>query len=394
MSTSGRKSRLALALLLAAGCGARTQLNRGDGAAFVDDDPWLKIDGGGASPSRPADAGAPSSDGRAPDGPAGAMAGGEEALRLIAKVLWENDPDPRHLALARSGAIRSAAELEKIVREMLADTRAERGVGRFYRWWLHLDQLATAKKDPQLFPIFPKVVDALAEDVVRFGVGVTLKSDGRFSTLMTATRPFEDMGIIALVGDAGDDPARRPGLLARPGFLALHARPDRPSPTQRGLFIRREVMCDQVPPSPPGVNMNVPPQPPGMTNREQYVQLMVAPPCVGCHQLIDRIGYGLENYDAVGAFRSVDHDKAVDASGVLPATAMGDLTFRGPAELGKLLPSYIGAQRCIVQKWYEFLRGTPPASGDALFASAQQTFGRSGGDMREVIVTILGATPL
>jgi hypothetical protein len=386
------KGRVAVLALLV-GCGSRTTLSTRDASPFVDDDPFLKLDGGaGPGPARALDGGGGSTIGpAAEDGPSGSSATGERALRDIAKLLWQAEPDPRHLALARSGQLRSSADLEPIVREMVADERSAVGVGGFFRWWLGLEELKGASKDPQLFPLFSQVADALGEDVVRFGVEVT-RSDGRFSTLMTAARPYQDMSVAALVGDGGDDP-RRAGLLGRPGLLALHARAERASPVKRGLFVREDLLCQAIPAVPPDVDTRVPPQPAGLTNREQYASLMISPACLGCHALIDDIGYGLENFDAVGAFRLIDHGRMVDASGVLRG-ARGDRSFNGAAELGKLLASDPGAQDCIVSKWFHYLRGAPAQSGDRLLARARDAFGRSGGDMREVIVTVLGAAPL
>jgi len=383
--------RLLVVALLLAGCGSRTSLSTRDAAPYVDDDPFLKLDAGaGPAMARSSDGPVGSLTGPA-DGSRPSSAGAEGALRDIAKLLWETEPDPRHLELARSGQIRSSADLETIVREMLKDPRAAVGVGKFYRWWLNLDDLRMARKDAQLFPLFPKVVDPLIEDVVGFGVNVTL-SDGHFATLMTAARPYADMSVGALVGDRGDDP-RRAGLLGRPGLLALHARPERASPVQRGLFIRRDVLCGELPAHPSNADLRVPPQPAGLTNREQYASL-IGPACRPCHSLMDDIGYGLENFDAVGTFRFLDHGRMIDASGVLRGDNGRDLVFNGLAELGKLLASDAGAQQCIVSKWYRYLRGMPASRGDELLARAQKTFAGSGGDMREVIALVLGAHPL
>ena len=386
--------RLALLALLLAGCGSRTSLSTRDGAPFVDDDPYLKLDAG-RSPLPPADGrgGGPlAADVGVAADVARSSTAAEGVLRDIAKLLWQAEPDPRHLALARSGAIRSATDLDQIVREMLKDPRSEVGVGGFYRWWLHLEDLRTTRKDPQLFPIFPKVVDALIEDVVRFGVEVTLQRDGRFSTLMTASRPYDDMAVSALVGDRGDDP-RRSGLLGRPGLLALHALPERPSPVARGLFVRQDLLCEELPDHPPGVDRRVPPQPPGVTNRQQYAALMTSPACLACHSLMDQIGYGFESFDAVGAFRFVDHGLMIDTSGRIVGSSSGDLTFTGLPELGKILAGHGGAQDCIVARWFQYLRGMPPQAGDRLVLRGQAAFKGSGGDMREAIVGILGGIP-
>jgi hypothetical protein len=379
----------AMVLALAAGCSGRTPLRPTD--AFIDDDPWLKTDA--APDTRPRDGDLVRDGSAGPDGPTGNACPGLDraaALQEVARRLWEGEPDPTDLARAVSGQLCSGAQFEAVIRAMLKDPRAERGVGSFFRSWLRLGELRTVSKDPQRFPEFAGVASFLGDEVERFGIAMTL-TDGRFSSLMTEPRDYGDMQVVRLVRDTGTDRSQRGGLLARPGLLALHARSDRPSPPLRGAFVVRDLLCIEVPPHPPGVGLTVPPQPVQLTNRQHYQSLIGSPTCASCHNLIDPLGYAMENYDAVGRFRSTDNGQTVDAQ-ARASLPSGDLSFRGVVELGKILASTMEARRCVVTRLVAHMSGPDPNM--VLVDRAHGAFEKSGGDLREAIVVALAAFAL
>src|SRR5690606_8910006 len=108
--------------------------------------------------------------------------------------------------------------------------------------------------------------------------------------------------------------------------------PGSTSPSRRGELVLERFMCDGLPPPPPGVEVNLPDPEPGMTRREQLELHRAVPSCANCHNALDPIGFGFENFDGVGTYRTEENGGTIDASGILPTT-MGEVAFTGPVEL-------------------------------------------------------------
>ncbi|MBC8073225.1 MAG: DUF1588 domain-containing protein, partial [Deltaproteobacteria bacterium] len=147
------------------------------------------------------------------------------------------------------------------------------------------------------------------------------------------------------------------GVLTHGSVLATHALPQASSPIHRGLTVRERLLCNDLPPPPPGVVNEAPEVDPGQSTRERYGQHSADPACSGCHELLDPLGFGFEHYDAVGRWRDQDAGVAVDASGSIIGSADGDVPFDGAAELATLLAASEQAQRCYAQQWSTFALG-------------------------------------
>jgi hypothetical protein len=146
-------------------------------------------------------------------------------------------------------------------------------------------------------------------------------------------------------------------LLGAGAILAGHALPQRTSPTARGKFVAESLLCTIVPPPP---NM-VPPLPPqagsDATLRERLTLHREAPACRGCHALMDPMGFGMEDFDAVGLYRTQDNNKPVDASGELKGDGLDGSTFNGLAELGAALRKQPVLAPCLVSQLYAEAQG-------------------------------------
>ena len=156
------------------------------------------------------------------------------------------------------------------------------------------------------------------------------------------------------------DPTMRGGLLGHASILTLTSYPHRTSPVLRGKWVMEEILGTPPPPPPPGVG-TLEAQSRELLTRSVRERLAIHredPACAVCHDAMDNLGYGLENYDAVGAWRLVDGPTKVDSSGVLP----GGRQFSGPAELKDILRADAGVPRCFAEKLltYALGRGLEP----------------------------------
>ncbi len=311
--------------------------------------------------------------------------GAHEAVRRIARLLFKAEPDAA--LLIRAEKIKTVDDLEALVSDLLRDSRAARGVGGFYRWWLELDRLASISPDPKLFSFWsPGLATEMADDAEAFGVAVTLQRDGLFSTLMTGSQVFSSGRLLMVFGR---DPMLRPGILTRPAFAALWAWGTHGSPVQRGMFVRSSVMCMDLPSHPQGTVFDVSNPLPGLTTREHYQSLIRGSACVTCHRLIDPLGYGFENFDAVGVYRLVEAGKAIDASGFLAGPDGASQSFSGPGELVARLAVAPEARNCLVRQWFRYALNRPETPADQpSVQAATRRFEMTGGNLRELIVAV------
>jgi hypothetical protein len=261
-------------------------------------------------------------------GPARRIGDYELASRL-SFFLWSTIPDDRLLQLAGAGKLSQPAVLEAEVHRMLSDPRSHALVDNFAGQWLRIRNLSIVSPNSDLFPDFDDNLRQAFRRETEMLFDSIIREDRNVLDLMTADYTFVNERLARQYGITGiygsqfrrvpvTDPARR-GLLGQGSFLAVTSHAERTSPVLRGKWILENILGLPVPPPPP----NVPPlkerangEKP-RTMREQMAEHRADPACASCHKIMDSIGFALENFDAVGAWRSMDADAPVDASGDL-----------------------------------------------------------------------------
>src|SRR6202044_244982 len=221
------------------------------------------------------------------------------------------------------------AVLEREVRRMLADPKADALVANFAGQWLHLRNVPNALPNSDLFPDFDDNLRQSLRRETELLFESILQEDRSALDLLTADYTFVNerlarhYGIPDIYGprfrrvEITDD-ARR-GLLGQGSILALTSHAERTSPVVRGKWILENILGTPVPPPPPDVpplKGNQEGQKP-RTMREQMAEHRANPVCASCHMAMDSIGFAMENFDAVGAWRAQDAGNPIDASGEL-----------------------------------------------------------------------------
>jgi hypothetical protein len=324
-----------------------------------------------------------------------------EMASRLSYFLWGSMPDPTLSAAADAGELRTREQIEAQARRMLDDPKARRMVGHFYEQWLGYHQLDFIDKDTSMFPTWsPAIAARQRAEAEAFLEHVMFEDDATLATLLTAPYTFVDAelagfyGIEAPAGDGGlglvePQGQQLAGILTQGGVLSAHSKANSTNPIARGIFVREQLLCTIPPPPPDNVDI-VPPTPdPNATTREQFEQHRSDPACSGCHMLFDPIGFGFENYDAVGRFRTTENGFDVDASGELAASDV-DGPFVGPRQLGEKLAGSEQVAQCVARQWFRFSYGrTESAELDACnLDSLDQAFADSGYDMRELLVSL------
>ena len=254
-----------------------------------------------------------------------------ELASRLSFFLWSGPPDEPLLALAAANRLHEPRVLEEQVRRMLRDARAGALAENFAGQWLHLRNLQTIKPNTDFFPDFDDNLRRAFRRETELFFASIVEENRSILDLLTADYTFVDerlahhYGIPNVYGSRfrrvtlpPELDARR-GLLGKGGILMATSHADRTAPSLRGKWLL-ENLLGVPPPAPPA---NVPPLPaePGAapkTMRERLDVHRANPACTDCHALIDPLGFALENFDAVGAWRDFDAGGAVDASGRLP----------------------------------------------------------------------------
>ena len=291
-----------------------------------------------------------------------------ELASRLSYFLWSSLPDAELLEAAGAGTLQ--ANLHDQVTRMLGDEKARALVENFAVQWLELRRLETVTPDPKRFAAFTEDLRAAMRTETELFVAAIVREDRSILDLLDA--PFTYVNgplarhyrIPGITGEAFQrvdlrDP-RRGGLLGQASILTLTSYPTRTSPVLRGKWLLEEILGTPPPPPPPGVG-TLEAQAPEMLKlslRERLAAHRENPACAVCHDRMDNLGYGLENYDPIGAWRAEDGMTTIDSAGLLP----DGRAFAGPAQLKRILRNDPGFPRCFAEKLltYALGRGLEP----------------------------------
>ena len=272
--------------------------------------------------------------------------GDYEMASRLSYFLWSSMPDDELFRLAAEKKLHDPKTLEAQVRRMIRDPKARALAEGFAGQWLGVDDLRTvAKPDPRRYPNYtPELRDAMIAEPVEFFLHL-LRDDASLLDLIDCAYTYvnEDLAKHYRLPDVKGKELRkvelkdgtRGGVVTMAGVLTLTSYQQRTSPVLRGKWVLEELFGTPAPPPPMNVGLlgsNDQPEK-GLTFRQRLEAHRQKPACVACHKKMDPVGFGLENFDATGAWRTEIGGKPVDASGVL---ASGE-TFSGPIELKKIL---------------------------------------------------------
>ena len=260
----------------------------------------------------------------------------------LSYFLWSSTPDDELRDLAGRGQLR--AQFAAQIRRMLASPKAHALVENFAGQWLQIRSLETFAPDKKLFPEFDPVLRGAMQRETELFFEHVMREDRSVFDFLTGDYTFVNARLAKLYGIpdiTGDDFQKvslagtpRRGVLTHASILTLTSNPTRTSPVKRGKWVLENLLGTPPPPPPPDVpqlddkSRNL-----AGTLRQQLEQHRANPNCASCHARMDPIGFGLENFNAIGAWRDKDGDVAVDAAGQL---ASGD-KFADAAELTKIL---------------------------------------------------------
>jgi hypothetical protein len=282
---------------------------------------------------------------------------------------------------------------------MLTDARSDALLDGFAGRWLSYGSLESHEVEAAKVPKYtPALLRSMKTEAMRF-VRDFLNGAQPVERMLDARFTYVDSGLASFYGlsaagasatnfvrvDTSNAP--RTGLLTLGAMLTTTSLAARTSPVRRGEFVFSHLLCSAVPPPPPDVPALPETVTTAATMRQRLEQHRADPACSGCHTLMDPIGFGLENYDAIGGYRTMDAGATIDATGTLP----DGRNFNGAIELGGLLASDARFPGCVTQKFMTYAIGRilnqPDDSAWVSYIAAQSR--SAGGSLRQIIKAVL-----
>ena len=341
--------------------------------------------------------------------PAGGAPGGftrlsdfEIASRL-SYFLWSSMPDEALLRAAGAGKLSTDDGVAEQALRLLADPKADAFVENFAGQWLQLRNLDRVVPDPELFPQFDESLRKAMRKETELFFGSLMREDRSILDFLDAKYTFLNERLAKHYGIPGVhgtefrrvelEGEERGGILGQASVLTVSSYPTRTSPVLRGIWVLENVLNSPPPPPPPGVpELEETEIGPNMTLRAQLEAHRADPACGVCHNRIDPLGFGLENYDPIGRWREIDGRSPVDASGELP----GGLRFESPAELKNILRETEGDRfvRALTEKMLIYALGRGLDRSDTpVVKDIQRRLGENGYRFSSLVTGVATSAP-
>jgi hypothetical protein len=288
-----------------------------------------------------------------------------ELASRISYFLWSSMPDDLLFAAAKAGNLHEQSTLTNHVARMLADPKAQALIDNFAGQWLFIRKIDEVTPDPTLFPKFDASLRAalksetqlLFREVAFHGLPADQLLSAPFTFANDRLAQYYGLPPVGSTTPVRVDlsgTTQRRGLLSHGGLLTVNSHADRTSPVLRGKYVLTELLCKTIAPPPPTVNTKVAADSTGTKTLRQVLEAHAQIPlCASCHKQMDPIGFGMENYDAVGAYRTKDGTLPIDSTGVLPSGQM----FSGLVDLAKIIGSDPAFPTCMATKLYTYALG-------------------------------------
>jgi len=290
----------------------------------------------------------------------------------LALVLWDSIPDAPLAKAAAEGRLRTREQIQKETERMLSDARTRTKLNGFFEQWLDTERAEHAAKDSVLFPEFDDALRAdLRESLHLFLDEIVWGENSDYRALLQADhlwlnarlgrvygKPVESGGFERVVPEIG----RRSGVLTHPYLLSALAYNRTTSPIHRGVFLSRSIV---------GVNLKNPAVAvafedakfdPSLTMREKVSSLTKNTACAGCHGVINPLGFTLENFDALGRWRTQENKKPVDAAVDFDAEEGVSLHFSGAVDVANHAVNSAHAHESFVTQLFLYAVKQPPAA--------------------------------
>ena len=322
-----------------------------------------------------------------------------EAAARLSFGLWDSLPDGELARLAAQGALRSREAIAAQARRMLTNPRAHAKVQDFLHHWLQMNHAEDFSKDAKLFPGFtPEIVSDLRASLNLFLNDVVWSESSDYRRLLLEDDLFVNNRLAKFYGietNAGDfvkvslDPKERSGVITHPYLLAAFSYPKTSSPIHRGVFLTRNIVGRALKSPPMAQEFNDANFAPNLTMREKVAELTRSQACQGCHSVINPLGFSLEQYDAVGRFRTKEGGRTIDASSDYATDDGVIVKLKGPRDVAEFAITSEHAQNGFIEQlFHQIVKQPMRAYGPEVQKQLRQSFLASGYNVQKLLVDI------
>lgn len=317
----------------------------------------------------------------------------------LALTLWDSVPDKRLTQTAAEGKLHTRDQVKAEAARMVADMRAKSKVRGFFYKWLEFERAEGTSKDPKVFPDFtPEMLADLRESLMQFIDQVVWSEKSDYRELLQADYLLlnERLGTFYGKPVKGDefqrvsfDPKQRAGVVTHPFLLASLAYTKQTSPIHRGVFLTRNIVGMSLKPPMKAVVFEDSHFNPSLTMREKITELTRSGGCMACHRMINPLGFSLENFDAVGRWRTKDNNKPVNAVTDFATDEGKTVHLTGPRDIVNYVANNPSGHRAFIRHlFHHFVKQDPMAYGIPTLDNLQRDFSSGGCNVQKLLVEI------
>ncbi|HWB05209.1 MAG TPA: DUF1592 domain-containing protein [Verrucomicrobiales bacterium] len=330
----------------------------------------------------------------------GGKADDTTAATRLALSLWDSLPDAALQEAAQKGELHTPDQIRAQATRMMADPRAKAKLKEFFHEWLSFDEAAEINKDRKAWPEFDDALVAdLRTSLDAFVDEVVWSEASDYRQLLLSDHILLNPRLAKFYGMPAPaeekfepvkfDPAQRAGVFTHPYLLAAFAHQKSTAPIKRGVFLTRNIMGRFLKPPPQAVAFEDEKFDPSLTMRQKVTELTRNSNCMGCHGTINPLGFSLENYDAVGRWRTTEQDKPIDPVADYTTVDGEVIKLKGARDLASHASGNRDAQRGFVRQMFQHAVKQPPAAyGPDTLARLHEGFTNSGFHIRSLLVEI------
>lgn len=335
-----------------------------------------------------------------------------ELIRRMALCLWDSVPDKKLYQMAFKGEIASDKKIEEQLYRMLYDPRSKNKLHSFFHYWLESHK-PSISKDKELYPDFNDVIASDLKTSLELYLSDVVWDDASdFRQLFLAdylflnerlakfynvdfsnTESSDEDSVVDGFKKVKVDPSKRAGILTHPYLMAGLAYHKDSSPIHRGVFVAKRVLGRRLRQPPNDVKPLTEEFNPTMTTRERVEHQTKEATCMNCHSVINPLGFSLENFDAVGRFRTEEKKKKIDVSTVYRSPQGEKTSLNGPRDLANFLANNEMAQRSFIRQLFNhYAKQSIDAYGDNCLDELQERFVANGCNVKDLLVHIAMVT--